>query len=383
MKLLTSNKQTLSNFLIIVILLFGLTSFLNMATRTIVDGKIIFELLFLLLSFLMTIYIRLDKRVIVFSIIIFIYLIFTLNEYILFETKAKISDYLIMYKSFIYLFLLSFFVGKHYLHQNFLRRLFNVLIALFIFKYLLMKFLGYGFQGRPELFTENNFELVMLLILYIGVYSREKSINKWDLIFLTIIFILSGSRSGMGAFFILLYFLDFGKSNQLKILKLFLLVVGIIGSIFIFLQRMGSGGVEDIDRVKFLMYFINEINSWNIFNYFFGASFMTPMSPETSQGLNYYHMLYSNHDKLLTYSVVLHSFVLRTIFDHGFLGLWFIFYTVWKFLGYCGYEKKEKQSVILILIVTGLSVSSLNSVFVAFSLGLIIITKRNIFERSL
>lgn len=383
MKLLLNKNFTFTNILIVFILLFSLTAFIDISSRTIVNAKVVFEVLFLFIFIYLFMKLKISIYSYLYSVLFFLIILYTICQYIIFENTAKLTDYLIMHKAFIYLFILSFFVGKYYLHENFLRKLFNILLVLFLAKYILMKLLGYGFQGRPELFTENNFELMMLLILYIGIYSREKTINKWDLILLSIIFILSGSRSGMGAFFIMLYFLNFSNSKKLKFFKVSLLTVGFLGLLAIFAQRLGSGSIEDIDRVKFFFYFLNEIESWNIINYLFGASFMTPMSYETSKGLSYYHILYSDHDSLLTYSVVLHSFVLRTIFDHGMLGFWFLFFTVWKFLKISGYDKKERLSLLLMIFASGLSVSSLNSIFVTLSLGLNMITRRNIFEKSL
>lgn len=373
---------SISNILIYLIILFSLISFVNISTKNIpINFNIIFEFLFLAIFYFIFIKFKLNYCVVIYMLINITYILFSINQFILLEHMGKFNDFLIIYKAFFYLLFLSFFVNKNYLNQKFLRNLFNILLIFFLVKYILMKLFGYGFQGRPELFTENNFELIMLLILYIGIYSREKKIKKLDLIFLSIIFLLSGSRSGIGGFFIMLYFLDFGNSMKLKLIKLISLSLGLIAIVFIFTQRLGSGNIEDIDRIKFLFYFIKEIESWSIINYLFGASFMTPMTYETSKALNYYEILFSNYDKLLTYSVVLHSFILRTIFDHGFLGFLFLFFTLWKFLGYSKYNKREKSSIILILIATGLSVSSLNSIFVTFSLGLILITKRNNIEK--
>lgn len=175
-----------------------------------------------------------------------------------------------MYKSFFYLYILSFFAGKNYLNQMILRKILNLLLVFFFLKYSLMKILGLGFQGRPDLFVENNFELIMLLIIYIGVYSRELKINKWDIFVLSIIFVLSAILS----FLIMLFFLDFGRSKKLKTIKVFLLIIVFFGFLLIFVQRLGNTSFEDIDRIKFFYYFLNEIKLWDIKNYLFGASFM-------------------------------------------------------------------------------------------------------------
>lgn len=377
-------KITTSNLYISFLILLGFFSFLNLIFKNFTfNNNLIFELLFLIITFLMVIKLVIRKEIAVFNLILFFYIIYSLNYFFLFEYSSKFTDFLLIYKSFIYLFLLSFFVSKNYFEYNFLRKIFNILIFFFLVKYFLVILFNIGNNVRPQLFTENNFELMMLLILYIGVYSREKIINKWDLILLTIIFILSGSRSGIASFFIMLYFLDFGTLKRLKIFKFLLLTLGLVAITIIFLQRLGNGSIEDIDRVKFFYYFMKEIENWNIFNYLFGANFMTPMSYETSKALSFYKVLFSDYEHLLTYSVILHSFILRTIFDHGILGLCFLFFTVWKYLELSGYQTKEILSIVLILIATGLSVSSLNSIFVSLSLGLIIITKRNNFEKSI
>lgn len=372
-----SLKLRVSSLLLASICILGLTSFVNLRTRTILNSKMIFEILLFFLMFLSFSKLKISRKVKIHTLYYLSYFGFSLLYFAFYERTGKLADFLIIYKSFIYLFMLSFFVGKQILPQVFLRKLFNLLLVLFTLKYILMKIFGFGFQGRPELFTENNFEIIMILILYIGVYSREQCINKKDLFYLSIIFVLSGSRSGIACFFILLFFIDFGRSIKIKLLKYILLAICLVGVLIIFFNRLGSQSIEDIDRIKFLFSFISEIKTWQVHNYIFGSSFMTPMSPSTSRALSYYHELFSDHSVLLTYSVVLHSFVLRTIFDHGIFGFCSLFYSIWRYLTFCLYTKNEKLIIVLILIATGLSVSSLNSIFVSLSLGLLLITKRD------
>lgn len=376
MKLFLEKKAVISNVVLSFFLLLSLSSFIDISDRTLINSKVALEVFFLAMFLIVFYQLKINRKVLSVSAVILAFLLLSLLQYFFYSGPGRFFDYLVIYKAFFYLLFLSFFVGKEIINQALYRKLFNLLVFFFLIKYSLMTMFGYGFKGRPELFTENNFELMTLALLYIGVYRLEKKVNKLDLLLLLLIFSLSGSRSGVLVYAIVLLFLDFGSDSKLRFFKYLLLVSSFIVVFYVFVSRLSSGGFESIDRFQFLLHFLNEISNWNFLNFVFGSGFMTPMSYETAHSLFYYKTLFSDHDEYLTFSVIFHSFILRTLFDHGFFGLVFVFYSIWVFLKITGFEKSLRYCIILILFVTGLSVSSLNSIFVILPLGLLFITCR-------
>ena len=77
-------------------------------------------------------------------------------------------------------------------------------------------------------------------------------------------------------------------------------------------------------------------------------------------------LIYSYSGDGTCYSVILHSFLLRVIYDHGLLGFMFLMGVVAIYLN--KFSLKAKICILLIIISTALSVSSLNNVYVALAL---------------
>lgn len=371
-----SSKIKVEKTIIFSLVVFSLTSFINLNTRTIIEAKPVFEIyviIFLLIAFFRGKK-RLAKQKFFLLVICISILLISIFKFLYKPHLAKFSDYLIIYKSIYYLtiLLLASTYGK--LNKSTITDLFDWLKYIFLFKYVFVIIANGSSFVRPDLFVENNFELIFLLLLFIGKNAINGKPSKLDIIIVSCIFIISGSRSALFSLIIVLFLSDYGQGLKYTIAKYGLTIVAILAFVYVFLQRMGTGEISSIDRVQFLLLFYNELQSWEILNFLFGSPFLSPVSQSTASALSYYSELFSNHNNLIAFSVVYHSYLLRIIYDFGFLGLAFILYVFIQLLNNIGLKRRFKLQIFLIIIATGLSVSSLNSVFVAFGLMLIIIS---------
>lgn len=370
-------KIRISHIIFVIILTVGLTSFANMSGYSLLHGKVAFELIFFFIASYLVL--RLHKSISLYTFFAFIYLLYSCFVFIIFDNQAKITDFFLVYKVIIYIIILSFFIKKELFTEQFLKTFLYTLATLFLFKYSI-SFI-FNFSDRPALFSENNFELMMLMLLYIALCSVTNSANKFLLLLIFIVIILSGSRSGALSFVCMTFFIDFKLKGTAKLLKIFSLTVAVLGLIFVFFIRLAGRSVEDIDRVRFLYSFFNEVRDWDWWRFLIGAPVMTPLSADTAQSFSYYYTLFSDHENLVAYSVVFHSFILRTIFDHGLIGLSFIIAFLYKALNLSGFRKNEIFAALTVVIANGLSVSSLNSVYAIFAFATIFLLKRKNSER--
>ena len=145
------------------------------------------------------------------------------------------------------------------------------------------------------------------------------------------------------------------------------------------MQRMGTADFEQIDRYKFLMMFIYDTSDWEWWRFLTGSTPLTPMSDYVCQKLSYYSRLFSHSGEGSCYSVILHSYILRVIFDHGLIGLGFLLYFVYQGLKSSGFTFQERVAVIGVVLVTSLSVSAMNNVYVVFALLLYFASNKRTF----
>ena len=138
----------------------------------------------------------------------------------------------------------------------------------------------------------------------------------------------------------------------------------------VFSERLAGGGLEEIDRYRFMMVFLNEIRSWGVFNYLFGSVPLTPLSPQSCASLSFYEGMFSSAGTGECYSVILHAYLLRVIFDQGIIALLLMLGFIWTGLGSANYTNRQKYCIIGVLMISGVSVSSVNSVFSAIALAI-------------
>ena len=134
--------------------------------------------------------------------------------------------------------------------------------------------------------------------------------------------------------------------------------------------------LEEIDRYRFFILFIEDMSKRNILNWVFGTPPLTPLSTYTCSSLVYYEKLFGHGGDGKCYSVIFHSMIIRTIFDHGLIGLFFILFFLQKILFASGFYGKSSTIIIGILLVNGLSVSSFNSIYAIFPIALLALSKK-------
>lgn len=280
-------------------------------------------------------------------------------------SPAAFNDYFIAYKSFYYVIILSFFIGKNLFNTRYLKFTFCFLLFLFLVKYGYSRFLN--ITERPGIYTENNFELIFILLFYYAIVD-DLNENKLKFFFIvSLIVTLSGSRSALLALIVVYCFVFLSELNLKTIMYVVCFILLLFLTVFIIAQR-SVGGVEDIDRFLFLTVFMDEIRNWGISEFIFGSQALTPLSSKSCSILSFYEDLFSYSRDGNCYSVILHSYLLRLVFDHGIFGVFFIFSFIAYGLKMAGYKSKEICCVMGVVISTGLSVSSVNSIYVAMAL---------------
>jgi len=285
--------------------------------------------------------------------------------------QANLLDFLLIYKSFIYIFFLTFLCNKKFMSFKGINRLTMLLFSVFFLKYAVMIILR--LDPRPILFMENNFELMFLYALYLIRYSVTKHRYMPLLIFLGVITILSLSRSSLLMYSILVLFViydSFEKTRVFFIPGIMMLLGGVV--YYIFSQR--SDSLEDVDRYRFMLLWWTNVQDWNVLQWLFGAERISPLTPYTCGMMNYFSSLYSYSGDGTCYSVILHSFLLRVIYDHGILGLIFIVMSTAFMLAKSGVRKDVILVFVVIVLINGLSVSSFNNLFYAISMVFLMTT---------
>ncbi len=287
--------------------------------------------------------------------------------------KANFLDFFQAYKSFWYLLLLIPISGARFLSESDIIRLNRFLLTLFLVIYSVKKF--YLGIDRPIVLTENNFELLLVcMVFYLACLARDR-IHIGEMLALGAIVFISGSRSSALCFAIVIAFLLVrGRLRRRDLLAIGGLVAAVIMGAILFQLRAGAGGVENIDRVRFFFVFTEAISNWHWWNYLIGEPRITPLPQWACNQLSAYRGLFSYRNDGTCYSVILHSFNMRVIYDHGVIGLLFIVGAMWRMMDHV--PSRVRLCFIVLLIANGLSVSAINSVY--FALGLVLAVGRRV-----
>ncbi|RJT25984.1 hypothetical protein [Buttiauxella izardii] len=282
-------------------------------------------------------------------------------------------DYFLANKFVVYFMILLYLSGKCAFSPLFIKNIYTLLLYSFLIKYILWHFLSDS--SRPGIFVENNFELLFLILLSIVKIERVGGLTKLEMIILPSVFLLSGSRSGLLCILFMMFCYMFKTIDYKIILKLIFLSLLALTVFKIFESRMVGMELQQIDRYVFFEGFLHSIKGWGILNYIFGNYILAPLDAYTCSRLSFYQVLFSYNGSYECYSVILHSFVLRVIYDFGFLGFILTLLILWRLLST---HLSVRSSIIAFacILLNGFSVSSLNSALCM--LGLIfIITSYN------
>jgi len=308
--------------------------------------------------------------------------LFTLNviylsmssAYVLFFTNDNFLDFLLIYKFFIYAVFFCFMFQSMTLKEKVFFKFYKLFLLVFAIKYFTSSLVS---DIRPRLFFENNYELMLLSLLFYLYYSLKGSVSIIHQVVISFVFILSKSISGL----LILVFVLIVVNHKQIIKRLHLLIPGVIGvifsSIFVLKERMGGEiNFSQHTRFRFLEVFLDETQDWGLKNYLFGAERISSLSETACRRLGYWQSLFSYSGDGSCYSVVLHSYVFRAIFDHGILGFIFINYFVFKLIVKSGYLKQDGFTVVGIVLLNALSVSSYNSVYFAIGILFYLIVRK-------
>lgn len=317
---------------------------------------------------------RLDRRVNGILLLLSLYLAIRIGL-MLYLNPVNLEDFIQANKAFAYLILLVPFVGKRFQRPGLIANLTRFVLTAAIVKYAVARIASSNdrISDRPGMFQENNYEIALFCGLVAIAYpylGSKKNLYFWLLV---AIVGLSGSRSGAASLVIVYIYLYFGSGPTSKLARMFRLF-GIIAfgalATWIFESRLTEGGIESLDRYRFLQAFLRDTADWDGLNYLFGTLPITPMSVSTCHEFVYYQDLFSNSGDSSCYSVILHSFLLRIIFDAGILGLVATFGATWYLLRLARVPRSLSLCLLGLAAANAVSVSGLNNIFVILPVAL-------------
>ena len=245
---------------------------------------------------------------------------------------------------------------------------FSRFVLLIFFGTYSVKRLALG-QDRPVVLVENNFELIFVILLFYGSFLFSGRIRATDVILLCGTVILSGSRSSAIVMVAVLAFcIPFRRLSLRTVVAGMAFLLGAVLSIAIFKAR-SEGAIDTVDRYNFFQVFLYATRDWSVLDFLVGSPRLTPLPPESCVLLSFYESLFSYSGDGRCYSVILHSFNLRVIYDHGLMVFAVCLYAVWIALRQL--HIKARVCVTLVILLTGMSVSALNNVYVAMALTIL------------
>lgn len=313
-------------------------------------------------------------------------LIFTLGGYLLTRLIPgwfdgdPLFDLLQAYRWVLYLIAFVMAIGRRWGPSKNLRALTLGLIGLALAKAVaVFAILGPG--ERPGLFIENNFEIALFCGLLVTQHRDLSTVQRIAGIgMLATLMVLSGSRSGAISFAILVMFALFQVRTTLAT-KIFVGAYALPAvaavPVLVFIERQAQAGGGRIDRLNFLDVFLSETSTWSVVNWLVGTEPITPLSPVSCGRLSYYENLFSSAGDGSCYSVIMHAFVLRVIFDAGLFGLVLAFVVPWFAMRAGGVQTSIAVAILAIAGANSLSVSGLNNPYVAFPIIVAILMAGN------
>jgi hypothetical protein len=287
--------------------------------------------------------------------------------------SAPVTDFLQAYRWILYLIAFALAVGRPWGRIKPVIGVTWALLSMALAKAAATYvFLGPG--ERPGLLLENNFELALFSGLLAIVYTHLGRGKFWAIAMLGALTVLAGSRSGAIAFVILAVYAVFQARNANLLVKYVLFcaipAVGFV-AVSIFESREQVG--RPVDRLNFLDVFLIETRDWTPLTWLFGTTPITPLSDVACARLSYFQLLFASTNDGTCYSVILHAFVLRVLFDAGIVGLLIAFAVTLFTLRKGGVAWGLTGTLALIAFSNGFSVSGLNNPYVALPILLAIV----------
>lgn len=272
---------------------------------------------------------------------------------------------------------------KGQLPKGSIEKILKPLLILCLPVYLITQFRS-GFTSRPFLFIENNYELLFISILMLGMYWNSIHENRvfsfrWLIIYV-VVSVASLSLSGVLMATLVTFYIARKQSKydleRWLALTLFGLVAFLIFLTTVFYRINLS---KSIDRLYFLNLFMMEMHERGISSWFFPSLYIKPLSTYTCSGLTPWYKLFNEIEQLSCFSVIFHSFILRAITDFGilfFLTVMSLFYRKLR----SSLDKEFARMLIGIILLNSLSVSGFNSSFCFLGLLIVILQKRSVLD---
>lgn len=293
----------------------------------------------------------------------------------LLATESPLWDFAQAYRWVLYLIAYAIAVGRSWGPIQPLKVVLFLLIGMATLKAgLTLVIIGPG--ERPGLLLENNFELALytgaVALLYRHIAPRWRF---WAIALVGLLVILAGSRSGAFAFLALIIYalsqLRFTTTSR-AVLGAYVLPIAVAIPAWIFIERLPTA--RAIDRFNFFEVFQREVAGWGPLEWLFGTAPITPLSHAGCAQLKFYETLFSSTGDGTCYSVILHAFMMRVVFDAGIVGLLVAFGTAWWAMRVSGVRTALTLTLLAIAVANSLSVSGLNNPYVALPILLAIMT---------
>lgn len=285
---------------------------------------------------------------------------------------AALEDVLQAYRWLLYLVAFCAAVSVRWTQRQWLVRLTWVLVLLATVKAGLT-LVVLGPDERPGLFIENNFELALFSGLTAVMYDSAGRSRLLLVGVLGLLVVLSGSRSGAVVYLLLMIYAIIRadlRDGFLRFISAAVPLVIAIVPVMIFRERSAESQV--IDRVRFLDFFLQETAHWPGWQWLVGAPPLTPLSANTCTELAYYEALFSASQDGTCYSVILHAYLMRVVFDAGVFGALLAFMVPLVALRRAGTPWLLVVTLVGIALANSLSVSGLNNPYVALPIVLAI-----------
>ena len=203
-----------------------------------------------------------------------------------------------------------------------------------------------GLADRPGVYMENNFELIMLMGLVYLAHPYLGARRHWVFAGLAVTVLLSGSRSAALGLVCVYVFRYVRTSNRTG--RSTLAGVAAVGwaVLSLFSARAAQDSGAQLDRLVFFQTFQYEVRNWPLWEFVTGSFPLTPLSPGSCGSLSFYDDLFSKTDPGVCYSVILHSFLMRAVFDHGLLGLVLLYGLLWLGLRRSGVAVRDALALL-------------------------------------
>lgn len=283
-------------------------------------------------------------------------------------TAPPLEDFLQAHRWLIYLGVFALARGHRWTRHDLLIRLTWWLISLATLKASLTLLLV-GSGERPGLFVENNFELALFSGMAAVIYRSAGSARIGLVVLLGALTLLSGSRSGAVAYAVLMAY-ALWTSQPRDVFQRFLAVltpvVAVVIAWLIFESRAAESQV--IDRVRFWDILQTETIRWDWKNWLLGTPPITPLSQPACRQLEFYESLFSSAGDGHCYSVILHSHLMRLLYDGGLLALALAFTVPLVLMRRERVAWPLALTLMTIVVTNSFSVSGLNNPYVALPL---------------